>query len=343
MSETTPTESNQALITKPAVSREIRVVHDDGPNAFLLDTARYEHIWRIATSMAAASLIPKHLKGNTAEQARANCFLVVNQALRWGMDPFAVAPETYEVGGKLAFQGKLVAAVINARAGLAKRLCYAFTGKGDAMTITVSGTLLGESEPRTITLSVGDAKTENKMWKNDPEQKLVYSGALKWARRHAPEIILGVYSEDDVDRIQEERAVPSRSFAEAISVGSEIQPREIRVCEDGVSKTAKVMMTEPVPEEEPRRGRSAPRPVPADPADDVPMGDAPASATHLQSLLEEAAKWGKAEMVEQAEVLAAASTRWSGFKGYKRYADLPVDLQTDLKRGFEILMTEGGK
>lgn len=203
---------------KPS-SREIRVVEDSGPLAYLLDTARYEHIWRIATSMAAASLIPKHLKGTSIEQGRANCFLVTNQALRWGMDPFAVAPETYEVGGKLAYQGKLVAAVINARAGLKKRLSYDFAGKGDSMTITVSGTFHCEDKARTITLSVGDARTTNQMWTKDPEQKLVYSGSVKWARRHAPEILLGVLTDDDLDRIRDERPqelAATTTFVEAL-------------------------------------------------------------------------------------------------------------------------------
>jgi hypothetical protein len=189
---------------KPS-SREIRVVEDHSSLAHLFDTARFEHMHRIATGMAAASLIPEHLwKDKTGalspEQVRANCFLVVNQAVRWNIDPFALAPESYVVGGKLAYQGKVIAAIINARAPIKERLKYTFTGaKGtDAFAITVSATFQGEDEPRTITLSVGEAKTSNDMWRKDPEQKLVYSGSIKWARRFCPDIVLGVVTEDDV-------------------------------------------------------------------------------------------------------------------------------------------------
>lgn len=50
---------------------------------------------------------------------------------------------------------------------------------------------------------VGDAKTSNDMWKKDPRQKLIYTGAIKWARAHTPELILGVMTDDDIDRMRD--------------------------------------------------------------------------------------------------------------------------------------------
>lgn len=202
----------------PSPKRELRVVEDAGPLQNLFDTARFEHLLRIASVMAGASLIPDHMwkdkSGNLPpDMVKGNCFLVVNQAIRWGMDPFAVVPETYVVGGKLGFQGKLVAAVINSRAPITGPLDYEFSGaKGsDSFTVRVFATIKGESKPREIKLSVGDAKTDNSMWKKDPEQKLVYSGATKWARRHCPEVILGVLTEDDLEIIaqQEKNITPA--------------------------------------------------------------------------------------------------------------------------------------
>lgn len=195
------------------------VVHDDGPASYLFDTARFEHLYRIASVMAHASLIPDHLRGkgqDAQQQTISNCMLVVNQAIRWQLDPFAVAPETYVVQNKLGFQGKLVVAVVNARAGLSGRLRFTFSGSGDDRTVTVSGTFADETEPRTITLSVRQAKTENKMWRTDPDQKLCYTGATKWARRHCPEIMLGVLTDDDLDTIRERSVAPAGKDVEAM-------------------------------------------------------------------------------------------------------------------------------
>lgn len=232
-----------------ATSREVRVVEDNSPTAYLFDTARFEHMQRIATAMASASLIPKHLRGNNMQEAVANCFLVVNQSIRWNLDPFAVAPETYEVGGKLGYQGKLVAAVVNTRAGLDGRLQYTFEGSGDERTITVSGRFKGDATAEIITLRVKDAKTDNKMWIKDPDQKLVYSGAVKWARRHCPEIVLGVITDDDLERIAAERAIDVTPPTDRPKREDFIKPTHAEAAHASVSTTETQVKTFPLHDE----------------------------------------------------------------------------------------------
>lgn len=210
-----PNGNGNAIV--PSRPREIRVVEDHGPLANLMDTARFEHLQRIAGLMGAMSVLPDHLVGRKVngqwqdfpiEAIRANCFRITNQAIRWGMDPFAIVDETYVVGGKLAYQGKLVAAVVNSRANLKGRLNYTFSGTGDDRTVVVSGVFEGETEPRTVDLKLRDAKTDNQMWRKDPDQKLIYSAVVKWARRHCSEIVLGVLTDDDLERMQQQDRAP---------------------------------------------------------------------------------------------------------------------------------------
>lgn len=179
------------------------LVQDDSPISHLMDTAKFEHLQRIAGILGDSAMTPAHLKGKTERETIANCFRVVNQAFRWGFDPFAVADETYVVSGKLGYQGKLVAAVIHTRAGLDGRLKQVYEGQGEKLSLTISGRFRGESETREVTITLAQAKTQNKMWVTDPEQKLWYSGVIKWARRHCPEVIMGVLTEEDIERIQE--------------------------------------------------------------------------------------------------------------------------------------------
>ncbi len=186
------------------------VVHDTGPLAHIFDPEKFAQTWRVACSIAASTLLPDHLRLNMktkqpleAKQVESNILRIVNQAIRWQVDPYAIVDCTYVVANKLGYEGKLVAGVVNARAGLKARLSYAFSGSGNGRTVTVSGTFKGEDEVRTIELSVGQAKTTNKMWTNDPDQKLVYSGATKWARRFCPEIMLGVLTDHDLEVIRE--------------------------------------------------------------------------------------------------------------------------------------------
>lgn len=148
----------------------------------------------LANMMSGAKLVPQHLQGKPAD-----CLLVIEQAVRWGMSPFAVAQATSVISGKLMYEGKLVAAAINSSGILSDRLSYEFTGTGQNRTVTVHGTIRGESAPREAKVCVKDVKTQNSMWTKQEDQQLVYSGARVWARRHVPEVMLGVYTPEEFD------------------------------------------------------------------------------------------------------------------------------------------------
>jgi hypothetical protein len=146
----------------------------------------------MADRMATAKLVPQAL-----QKSPGDCFLVIGLAVRWGMDPFAVAQEVSVIRGHLMVSGKLTAAVVNTSGRLAERLNYTFSGEGDGRTVTVTGRLTNEVEPRTVAVRLKDVRTENEVWKKQMDQQLTYSGARIWARRHLPEVMLGVYDRDE--------------------------------------------------------------------------------------------------------------------------------------------------
>lgn len=154
---------------------------------------------KLAEMMASSKLVPQAL-----QKSPADCLMVIQQAIRWQMDPFAVAQECSVIQGKLMHSGKLVAAVINARGNLAERLSFSYAGEGENRTITVSGRIQGEAQPRTVDVKHKDAKTQNAMWTKQPDQQLMYHGSRVWGRRHTPELMLGVYSPEEFDRSAEE-------------------------------------------------------------------------------------------------------------------------------------------
>lgn len=181
---------------------------------------------KLAEIMATAKLVPTHL-----QKSPADCLLVIEQAIRWGMSPFAVAQATSIISGKLMFEGKLVAAAIQGSGVINGSLNYSYQGTGDQRQITVSGTLRGESEPRTITAKLADVKTKNEQWTKAPDQMLSYMGARIWARRHAPSVMLGVYAPDEFD----DAPAPARKAKAMQNI--QVTPE---AAEDGV----KVMPTE---------------------------------------------------------------------------------------------------
>lgn len=162
-------------------------------NAGLVPTSMTEAM-KLAEMMASAKLVPKDL-----QKSPADCLMVIQQAVRWQMDPFAVAQECSVIQGKLMHSGKLVAAVVNSRGNLAARLSFSYSGSNGDRTITVSGRLQGEDGPRTVEVRLGDAKTNNRVWQSQPDQQLMYHGCRVWARRHTPELMLGVWSPEEFD------------------------------------------------------------------------------------------------------------------------------------------------
>ncbi len=170
----------------------------------IFDNGTFEAISRVADAMAYSPLVPESLrtkKENSKtvdlphEQVRANCFLICEQSSRWGISPFAALACASNIYGRLMWEGKLVAGVLEAKLGV--RLDYQYEGSGEKMTVIVSGTLPGETKVRTVNGTVADWKTDQ--WKQSAyEQRLSYRGAREWARRHAPSIMLGVITDDEV-------------------------------------------------------------------------------------------------------------------------------------------------
>lgn len=141
--------------------------------------------------------LPKHLRGNAGA-----CMAVALQALDWQMNPFAVASKSYQVNGAIAYEAQLIAAVVNTRSGIKGRLKYRYDGTGSDMTCTVTGVIDGD-ELEYTTPAIGSITTKNSpLWKSDPQQQLGYFAARSWARRHTPEVILGVYDREEAEQFQ---------------------------------------------------------------------------------------------------------------------------------------------
>lgn len=177
----------------------------------IFDLQRFDMVSKVAAVMAKSPLIPDDLKGDTPDEAYANCFLVTNQAFGWKMDPFAVAQCMSVYRGKPIYEGKVIAAALRSLLGI--RLHYWFTGEGDGRKVIVSDIEFNEdgSIPRgarTIEGSYDDWKTFEKdkttvkaIWSNNRDRQLRYRGAREWARAHESRVILGVYADDEFDEI----------------------------------------------------------------------------------------------------------------------------------------------
>lgn len=174
--------------------------------SLVLSDEAMTRMMRIAELMASGkTTIPKHLQNSEGD-----CFAVCMQAMQWGMNPFAVAQKTHLVNGTLGYEAQLVIAVLNSSPALSTRLNFAWSdnwagvnGKSDKSPdrkVDVWATLKGEPESRVLQVSmaqVGDVRNSPN-WVADPRQQIAYLAAKRWGRLHAPDVILGVYTPDEL-------------------------------------------------------------------------------------------------------------------------------------------------
>mgnify|MGYP003630356889 FL=1 len=179
----------------------------------LFDQGRFKQMYAIAEIMASGKCtVPKHLQGNVGD-----CFAIASQAFRWGMDPYAVAQKTHLVNGTLGYESQLISAVVHALAPLDDRLSYEWSGEGENLVATVRGTILGELREKK--LAIKNITIRNSpVWKTDPPQQLAYLATKYWARLYAPDVILGVYSPDELSHVGADNAKPINAPTKAAAL-----------------------------------------------------------------------------------------------------------------------------
>lgn len=164
---------------------------------------------QLAETLAKSDLMPTHLRGKSGD-----CLLIIMQAQRWGMDALSVAQCTSVVSGKLCYEGKLVAAALYSMGAVDGRLRYEFSGSGSKRSVKVSGRPRGLDQDQTVEGAVEDWATNNGNWKKSPDDMLVYRGTRQWARRYAPEALLGVYTPDEIEETDQRE--PVRQVVESV-------------------------------------------------------------------------------------------------------------------------------
>jgi hypothetical protein len=198
----------------------------------------FNRLLKISEVMAnSGNFVPEHYRGKPD-----SCMAVVMQAARWGMDPFAVAQKTFIVGnsGVLGYEAQLVNAVINTMAPTKDRIHFEWFGAWENIVgrfvektssqnkkyiapgwnlkdeagvgVRAWATLKGESEPRELVLMLSQAQVRNStLWATDPRQQLAYLAVKRWARLYCPDVILGVYTADEIDEREEKVINPTQA------------------------------------------------------------------------------------------------------------------------------------
>jgi hypothetical protein len=177
--------------------------------------ASMTQVMEFAKLMAISGVaVPKHLRGNPGA-----CLGIVTQAINWEMDPFAVANKSYAVSDRLAYESQLINAVILRRAPIVDRFGITYAGDGKTRRCTVSAQIRSGAILEYESPELGTIPTQNSpLWKSDPDQQLFYFASRSFCRRHFPDVLLGVYTRDEL----EDNAPLPRTYAPKESLSEKL-------------------------------------------------------------------------------------------------------------------------
>ena len=183
-----------------------------------------DRITRFAELMATGKCtIPKELQNNPGD-----CLAISLQAQAWQMNPYAVAQKSHVIKGKIGYEAQLVNAVITRHAPITGRPQFHYSdgwekvlnkfrvvqGNNGPYTVPdwkpedeqglwceVSATMIGEDEPRILRMLLSQAHPRlSTQWATDPKQQLSYTTLKKWARLHCPDVVLGIYTPEELQQ-----------------------------------------------------------------------------------------------------------------------------------------------
>lgn len=187
------------------------VIEDHGEFANLLDTGRFEHLWRVATLFASSQLVPVHFQNKAQD-----CFVAVQMALRLGIDPLMLLQNTYVYKGKPGMEGKLAIALINTSGLFDGPIRFEFAGSGDDYGCMAWAKVKATGEridgPR-VTLKL--AKDEgwygqNQKWRTMTDMMLRYRAGAWFGKTICPERLMGMQTIEELHDLGEVRPVASR-------------------------------------------------------------------------------------------------------------------------------------
>jgi hypothetical protein len=178
-------------------NNELTIINSNttGESGQVFAPAQFEHAQRIAKLLSSSDLVPNQYKGNIA-----NTMVALEMAHRMNASPLMVMQNLHIIHGRPSWGSSFIIASLNSCGRFGTLRFESTPTSCKAVTMDKqSGAIL---EGPTVTMEM--AKLEGWLdkpgskWKTMPELMLKYRAAAFFGRLYAPEIMMGLYSADEV-------------------------------------------------------------------------------------------------------------------------------------------------
>lgn len=242
------------------------------------DPVQFETMQRVCKLFASSELVPDMYKAsdkNPIEKAMANCMIAIEMSQRIGASPLMIMQNMVIIYGRPSWSSKFLVATVNT-CGRFEPLKYKFTNLGmcgkvpytdyvwdgkskKAVVKEFDGTKIEnlqcvayttakgsneilESSPIDIRLAIQEGwytKSGSK-WQTMTRQMLMYRSASFWTNAYAPEVSMGMKTEDEIldiidvdyedvsEKVNKEKAHSANKASINIDDAQEVKPEETK-------------------------------------------------------------------------------------------------------------------
>lgn len=177
------------------------------------DGASFNMAMEMAKCLSSSTVVPKEYQGNVG-----NCMIAIEMASRINTSPMMVMQNLYIVNGRPAWSSQWIIAMINSSHRYKMELQFEFgNSKEDgglscrAWAEDWSGhKVYGPKITMTMASNEGWTGKNGSKWKTMPEVMIQYRAASFFGRMNCPDMIMGIYSSDEVLDMGE---IPTDGFA----------------------------------------------------------------------------------------------------------------------------------
>lgn len=168
----------------------------------------FELVQRMAKLFAASTLVPTSFQNNIP-----NCYIALNMSIRMKADPMMVMQNLYVVHGNPAWSSKFLIATFNS-CGRFSSIRYVWEGEkgkdsygchAEATELATGNVLSGSTVTMEIAKKEGWIDKNGSKWRTMPEQMLMYRSASWFVRAYAPEISMGLQTQEEMEDVHDLR------------------------------------------------------------------------------------------------------------------------------------------
>lgn len=219
--------NNNEMMAAPASQGMTMQKQAGGALSVFADGQSFDTALRMARCLAESTIVPKEFQRNVG-----NCMIAIEMASRINASPMMVMQNLYIVNGRPAWSSQWIIAMINSSHRYKTELQFEFGNAKEDGGLSCRAWAEDYAGHKVygpkITMTMANAEqwtTKNgSKWKTMPDVMIQYRAASFFGRMNCPDMIMGIYSQEEVLDMSE---IPADGFAYVVdSSTGEVQEVE---------------------------------------------------------------------------------------------------------------------